>query len=181
VEIGPAMPTIVLTLPQPDARLLYLAFIYHLARPGSELDRETRQPLEHGLLEVARALHAQLNAATASLELSEGQLRQLTGAILGTINELKVYPMLDAAPPREGGGRRTVVAGFDATLRTLFPQVQEEPDATLDLAARLIVLRRRIDAARAQADTQREVSERPASSGSAPKRRWRIWRRQPRA
>lgn len=171
------MPTIVLTLPQPDARLLYLAFIYHLARPGSELDRDTRQPLEHGLLEVARALHAQLNAASASLKLSEGQLRLLTAAILGTVNELKVYPMLDAGPPSEGGGRRTVVAGFDRTLRTLFPQVEEEPDAALDLAARLIALRRRIDAASAQAGTQPGSPERPAPSGLAPKRRWRLWRR----
>ena len=30
-----------LTLPQHEARLAFLAVLYHLARPGSEIDRET--------------------------------------------------------------------------------------------------------------------------------------------
>ena len=39
-----------------DARLAYLALQYHLARPGSELDPETKQPTAHGLAGVARSL-----------------------------------------------------------------------------------------------------------------------------
>jgi hypothetical protein len=30
-----------LTLPQHEARLAFLAVLHHLARPGSEIDRET--------------------------------------------------------------------------------------------------------------------------------------------
>lgn len=163
------MAAVTLTLLQRDARLLYLAFVYHLARPGSELDPQTKQPLEHGLLAPAQALHAQLNAASATLELSEAEASRLTAAILGTVNELKVYPILDKIPLAEGGGRRSVVAGFDRTLRTLFPDVDDEPDVALDLAGRLIVLRRSIEAEVGQAAT-------PVQNRQQPARRWRFWR-----
>ena len=59
-----------LRLPQRQARLIALAVHYHLARPGSELDRETLREYEHGLAEVAAALEPQLDAESATLELS---------------------------------------------------------------------------------------------------------------
>ncbi len=162
------MPTI--TLQQPDARLLYLALIYHLARPGAELDRTTKQPLEHGLLEVAQSLHDQLNSPAATLELSDTQVGQARLAMLGTVNELKVYPMLPEQPASEGGGRRSTVRDFDHTLRTLFPGVEREPDLTLELAARMLQLRRRVEAA-----APREAESAPSPAPASP--RWQFWRR----
>jgi hypothetical protein len=57
-----------------DARLFYLALSYHLARPGSEVNPETLETTEHGLLEVAEALRPHLNNAVATVSLSPFQL-----------------------------------------------------------------------------------------------------------
>ena len=153
-----------------DAKLIYLALQYHLARPGAELDPESKQPMTHGLAEVAQALEPQLDRAVATVELSEYQRQRLLSAIAGTMNELKTYPLLDAVPPERGGGRRTTVPGFDAVLRRLFPEVDGEPDEAPQLAGHFMSLRRRLEDAAAAA------AEEDASS---PARRpwWRFWQR----
>ncbi|MCH8919215.1 MAG: hypothetical protein IIA23_00705 [Chloroflexi bacterium] len=153
-----------------DAKLIYLALQYHLARPGAELDPESKQPIAHGLAEVAQALEPQLHRAVATVELSEYQRQRLLSAIAGTMNELKTYPLLDAVPPERGGGRRTTVPGFDAVLRRLFPEVEEEPDEAPQLAGHFMSLRRRLeDAAAAAAE---EEASTPTRSPW-----WRFWQR----
>jgi hypothetical protein len=148
-----------------DARLLYLALQYHLARPGSELDPQTKQPVEHGLGEVAVALEPQLRGALATIELADHQRRRVVSAIAGAVNELKTYPLLDELPD---GGRRSTVPGFDALLRRLFPEVAEDADEAPQLAAHLIGLRRRLEAT---AFTPAPAEGRRKSSG------WRFWER----
>ena len=69
-----------------DAKMIYLALQYHLARPGAELDPESKQPMAHGLSEVAQALEPQLDRAVATVELSEYQRQRLLSAIAGTMN-----------------------------------------------------------------------------------------------
>ena len=153
-----------------DAKLIYLALQYHLARPGAELDPESKQPIAHGLTEVAQALEPQLQRAVATVELSEYQRQRLLSAIAGTMNELKTYPLLDAVPPEWGGGRRTTVPGFDAVLRRLFPEVEEEPDEAPQLAGHFMSLRRRLEGAAAAA-TEEEASTPTRSPW------WRFWQR----
>ena len=153
-----------------DAKLIYLALQYHLARPGAELDPESKQPMTHGLAEVAQALEPQLDRAVATVELSEYQRQRLLSAIAGTMNELKTYPLLDAVPPERGGGRRTTVPGFDAVLRRLFPEVDDEPDEAPQLAGHFMSLRRRLENAAAAA------AEEEASSPTRPPW-WRFWQR----
>ena len=153
-----------------DAKLIFLALQYHLARPGAELDPESKQPMAHGLAEVAQALEPQLQRAVATVELSEYQRQRLLSAIAGTMNELKTYPLLDAVPPERGGGRRTTVPGFDAVLRRLFPEVDEEPDEAPQLAGHFMSLRRRLeDAAAAAAEEEASTPARPPW--------WRFWQR----
>ncbi len=153
-----------------DAKLIYLALQYHLARPGAELDPESKQPMAHGLAEVAQALEPQLQRAVATVELSEYQRQRLLSAIAGTMNELKTYPLLDAVPPERGGGRRTTIPGFDAVLRRLFPEVEEEPDEAPQLAGHFMSLRRRLeDAAAAAAEEEASTPARPPW--------WRFWQR----
>ena len=155
-----------------DARLVYLALQYHLARPGSELDPETKQPLAHGgLAEVAQALDPQLDQAVATIELSAYQHQRLFSAISGTLNELKTYPLLEPVPPERGGGRRSTVTGFDAVLRRLFPHVNEDPEETLKLAGHLMALRRRLERAPEPAAIDK------ASAGPTRGRWWRFWKR----
>ena len=158
-----------LRLEPAQARLVFLALAYHLARPGSELDPATKMPVQHGLAEVSNALQPQLSKAVASITLSAHQLERLSSAVLGAINELKVYPLLEPRPPEEGGGRRTTVPGFDRTLRHLFPEVEEDPDVTTALIEPLMALKRRLDVAlrRAAEEAQRAGPSRP--------RRWWRW------
>ena len=154
-----------------DARLTYLALQYHLARPGSELDPETKQPTAHGLAEVAQALEPQLEQAVATIELTERQHQRLLSAFAGTMNELKTYPLLERLPPERGGGRHSAIPTFDAALRRLFPEVDEEPDEATQLAGHLMALRRRLVSAQAAS----------APSGEPPSptrgRWWRFWQR----
>ena len=164
--------SISVTLRQTDARLAYLAIAYHLARPGSELDPQTRTRAQHGLAEVARQLQPQLQLASVTLELEPFQLERLGSAILGTVNELKVYPMLEERSAEEGGGRRSMVAGFDQTLRHLFAQVEEDAGEAVALVEPLIALKRRLDEA-AGAEGSSPAEAKPP--GRPP--RWRFWRR----
>ena len=154
-----------------QARLVFLALAYHLARPGSELDPETKMPAQHGLAEVSSALQPQLRQAVASITLSAYQLERLGSAVLGAINELKVYPLLEPRPPEEGGGHRTTVPGFDRTLRHLFPQVEEDPDAATALIEPLVALKRGLDGVLRQ-PAESEPREAPSSG----RRWWQAWR-----
>ena len=160
-----------LRLEPAQARLVSLALAYHLARPGSELDSATKTPVQHGLAEVSNALQPQLSKAVASITLSTHQLERLSTAVLGAINELKVYPLLEPRPPEEGGGRRTSVPGFDRTLRHLFPEVEEDPDAATTLIQPLMALKRRLDVA------LRQAAEEERRPGPSLRRWWQVWRR----
>jgi hypothetical protein len=155
-----------LSLRQEQAKLVYLAIAYHLGRPGSELDPITKQPVEHGLAEVARDLQPQLRNAFARLTLNEDQLRRLTSGMLGSITELKAYPMLQPLADVDGGGRRSSVKGFDRSLRHLFPDVDEDAEAAYDVAESMLMLKREVD---------RRVAAAPAPSQPAPERKRTWW------
>jgi hypothetical protein len=154
-----------LQLRSDDAKLVFLAIAYHLGRPGSELDPETKQPVEHGLAEVASALQPQLRMAVASITLRHNQAQRLLSALLGTITELKAYAMLGAGT-KEAPGHRSTVPGFDGSLRHLFPEVEEDAEEPLDLAERVLKLRRAIE--EEVADLEEEAPQ-PAQQ---PRRRW---------
>ena len=132
-------------LRQEDAKLVFLAVAYHLGRPGSELDPITKQPVEHGLAEVASNLQPQLANAVATISLRESQAKRLLSGMLGSITELKAYPMLQPRVDAEGGGRRSSVAGFDRSLRHLFPEVEDDPEESYGIAERMLMLKRRMD------------------------------------
>src|SRR3990172_4160080 len=107
-----------LRLPQRQARLVALAVAYHLARPGSELDRGTLQAYEHGLAEVPAALEPQLDAESATLELSSLQVTLLATAMSSVVSELKMYSTFDAMAgaggrAHRGGAPRRSRAGAD--------------------------------------------------------------------
>ncbi len=157
-----------LQLPNMDARLTFLALQYHLARPGAELDPETRQPAAHGLGEVARALEPQLDRAVATLDLNDQQRERLVEAVAGAVNELKTYPLLDPLP---GGGRRTAAPAFDATLRRLFPEVEEDADEATQLAGHMLQLRRRLER------LAPELAPDGEDEGTGRRAWWRFWER----
>jgi len=160
------MIEVTLQLRSEDARLVFLAVAYHLGRPGSELDPVTKQPVEHGLAEVASSLQPQLRMAVATVTLRHNQAQRLLSAMLGSITELKAYAMLGAGT-REAPGHRSTVPGFDGSLRHLFPEVEENADEPLEIAERVLHLRRRIE--EAVSDLEEETPE------PAPKQRKGWW------
>jgi hypothetical protein len=139
------MPNIDLQLRQEDARLVFLAIAYHLGRPGSELDPVSKQKVEHGLAEVARELQPQLRNAIAELRLLDDQVKRLLSGMLGSITELKAYPMFELRSTPDGKGRRSSVPGFDSTLLHLFPEVDLDPENALAVAESMLMLKRRLD------------------------------------
>lgn len=139
------MTEVEVRLRQEEAKLVFLAVAYHLGRPGSELDPITKQPVERGLAETARELQPQLRLALSRLRLGEAQIKRLLSAMLGSITELKAYRMLEASAVREGGAWRSTVPGFDGTLRHLFPEVDEDAEAAIEIAERMLLLKRRLD------------------------------------
>ncbi len=164
-----------LRLPQRQARLVALAVAYHLARPGSELDRETMREYERGLAEVPFALDPQLEAEAATLELSSLQVTLLATAMSSVLSELKMYSMFDTMAG-ESGRPRSTAAGFDERLRSLFPEVSADPAAADALAGEMTMLRRELPLGRARAliEEERRAAEERARAG---KRRWRFWKR----
>ena len=165
------MPDIELHLRADEARLIFLAIAYHLGRPGSELDPMTKQPVAHGLAEVASEMQPQLRMASATIHLNNDQLTRLLSGMLGSITELKAYPMLELRPDDEGG-RRSSVPGFDRSLRHLFPAVEEDIDNAMDIAEHMLMLKRRFD--ERLADLPPEV---PGSASKERSRRWWPFRR----
>ncbi|HEY4684719.1 MAG TPA: hypothetical protein VII57_01600 [Dehalococcoidia bacterium] len=160
------MPQIELQLRQEEAKLVFLAAAYHLGRPGSELDTLTKQPVEHGLAELARELQPQLHLAVATVRLDEAQTRRLLSGMLGSITELKAYPMLQPRPAEDGGGRRSSVPGFDRSLRHLFPEVEEDVESAIEVAERMLMLKRRLD---------ERLATLPLPADPAPKERRGFW------
>ena len=145
-----------LRLTAEDIRLVRLALLYHLARPGAELDPATGQPAAHGLAEVDGALDARDDSA-AMLTLDDGQHRKLLVAMLGCVNELHVYHL--------SGGAPSMVPGFSETARRLFPSMTDEPEAALDVAQSMLMLRRRL--------ARSEATEAPNARAAGPERRSR--------
>ena len=134
-----------------------LALVYHLARPGAELDSSTGQPAEHGLAEVDAAL-AERQDVQASLELTDGQLHRLLEAMLGCVNELRVYHL--------NGGAASMVPGFNEAARSSFPAIAGDPEAALEVAESMLMLRRRLS-------TPGRAVEQRSSTAEPPRRsRW---------
>ncbi|MDP9237956.1 MAG: hypothetical protein M3P30_11275, partial [Chloroflexota bacterium] len=90
-------PVFALRLTHDEPRLVYLALVYHLGRPGSELDPVTKMPAERGLRDVKVKLGAEIDSDSAIVELDDEQYRKLMSAIYGCVNELRVYHMRDGA------------------------------------------------------------------------------------
>jgi hypothetical protein len=151
--------TFALKLTHDEPKLVYLALVYHLGRPGSELDPVTKQPVERGLRDVKLDLGNHLGDESAIIELDDAQFRRLLSAIYGCVNELRVHHMRN--------GAQSTVARFTETATTLFPQIAAEPDAALDVSEAMMMLHRRMERA------VRSASGAPvAAPVQEKKRRW---------
>jgi hypothetical protein len=156
-----------LTLGDDDLRLLYLAVVYHLGRPGSEA-QAMGQP-ELGLAAVREAIEPQLGLASAQIEAGDYQLTRIGLGLHGIVNELKQYGMAQG---------RSAVPGFSEAVERLFADAHAEGDA-LDLVKPAIMLRRRLDGAVRQAEAAVEAARIEQEQAVAEQRSpwWKLWRR----
>lgn len=169
------MTTFTIRLPQHQARLVALATGYHLARPGSEIDRATMSEYEHGLAELLPVLEAQLGEEAASLDLSPLQGTLLSTAFASVMSELKMYPVFDTMSGASNRPR-SAAPGFDDRLRTLFPEIAGDPSYATTLAADMAALRRELPFARAREalDEERAAAE---SARRTRRKPWELWKR----
>ncbi|MBI2724234.1 MAG: hypothetical protein HYX50_04140 [Chloroflexi bacterium] len=158
--------TFALKLTHDEPRLVYLALVYHLGRPGSELDPVTMQPQEHGLRETKVALGSALDAPEAVIELDAARFERLLSALLGSVTELRGSHMRDGAP--------SSVPRFTETARSLFPALAADPAVALELAEAMMMLRRRMERAvrGATPPPAAAPTEESPATDSPTKRRW---------
>ncbi|MCC6238481.1 MAG: hypothetical protein IT299_13045 [Dehalococcoidia bacterium] len=159
-----------LSLGDDEAGLVYLACLYHLGRPGTEVDPVTRQPHAFGLTPVRAALEGRPAHGGITLEVSDYQLKLLGEALLGLVNELKQINL----------SGRSVMPGLVEAITRLYPDVTaEEPAGALDLSGEAAMLRRRLDAAvrSANAELERQRADAEAQRDAERRGRWRFWRR----
>jgi hypothetical protein len=162
-------------VPQHQARLLTLAVSYHLARPGSEIDRETMAEYPHGLRELLPEIEAQVELPAATINMNALQAVLLSSAVSSVMSELKMYPVFDTMA---GDSRRprSVAPGFDDRLRELFPEVSGDPAYASQLAEDLAMLRRDMPFARAREMLEEQRRE-GAGAGKRNRKPWQFWRR----
>jgi hypothetical protein len=153
--------TFALKLTHDEPRLVYLALVYHLGRPGSELDPETKMPVERGLRPVKVALGADLEADAAIIEVDDEQFRKLLSAIYGCVNELRVHHMRN--------GALSTVDRFTETAETLFPAIKADPEEALAISEAMMLLHRRMER-----NVSRALAAEPPAE-AAPAERRRRW------
>jgi hypothetical protein len=159
-----------LQLRSEDARVVYLATVYHLGRPGSETDPDTLRRHDHGLRSVHESLRDQLENAVAELDVTPYQLVRIGEALLGITNELKQYGIANGY---------SMVPGFSDTLHALYPETVDDPGAAMDLVQHPVMLHNRmaqaIENAERQLEAEREeqAQQHREEHGSW----WQIWKR----
>jgi hypothetical protein len=163
----------ILTLGEQDARIVALAVTYHLGRPGSETDPDTLLRHDLGLGPLRAILEPQIGRAQVTFEVTPYQLHRLDESLLGLTNELKQYELAE---------RRSAVPGFEEAIARLFPALAatddaDEEDSALDLVTHVVLLRRRLGTAVAEAKAtlaaERAAAEAAARVAREP--RWRRW------
>lgn len=162
-----------LSLSSDDARIVYLATIYHLGRPGAELASQGDgvDGLEGGLglRSVHDALLPALGRPRVDIDLSAYQLGRLGEALLGVSNELRTYGMVEG---------RSAVPLFSETMAWLYPETVETPGSALDIVERTVMLRRRLNRTIEQATAEVEAARAAETARTRAERRWwQVWRR----
>ena len=142
-----------LQLRSEDANVVYLATVYHLGRPGSELDPTTFQRHDLGLQSVHDELLPRLGQAVVEIEVSPYQVTRIGEALLGVTNELKQFAIANG---------RSAVPRFTETLHFLYPETKDDPGIAMDLVQHPVMLHNRMAGAISDARAALEVAAREA-------------------
>lgn len=161
-----------LQLRNEDARIAYLATVYHLGRPGSETNPDTLQKHDLGLQAIHDEMLPNIEQAVVEIEASSFQVLKLNEALYGVTNELKQFALANG---------RSSVPRFAETLTWLYPETREDPGAAMDIVTHAVMLQRRFGGAVANArgDVAAQGQARDATAGRETSERpwWKFWRR----
>lgn len=154
----------VLQLQNNDARIAYLALVYHLGRPGSELDPDGAGEHPSTLRPLLELMRPQLEQAVVTVEANAGQVQRIGQALSGVSNELRQYGLAGSS----------MVPNFAETVVRFWPEVESDHGAATDLVQFAVMLRRRLESVLAEAASELAAdAERRARRG----RWWQVWRR----
>ena len=158
-----------LQLQNNDARIAYLALVYHLGRPGSEIDPETLGKHRAALQPLLELVKPQLDQAVVTIEANAGQVQRIGQALSGVSNELRQY----------GLSGTSMVSGFAETVVGFWPEVEADQGAAADLVQFAVMLRRRLDAVITEAEMElaAEAAAAEAERRARRGRWWQVWRR----
>ncbi len=153
-----------------DARVASLAVVYHLGRPGSEIDPETLREHRASLEPVQAAIREQLDNAVITLDVAPWQVQRLGQALLGASNELRQYGIAEG---------RSVVPGFSEAVAEFWPESVEDPSVASDLVQHAVMLRRRLDAVIGEAEAEMAAAQAAAEAEREARRGrwWQVWKR----
>ena len=151
-----------------DAKIVYLAVVYHLGRPGSEIDPETMGNHRAALLPIMETVRTQLAAAIVTLNLEHWQVQRLGHAVLGVSNELRQYEISEG---------RSIVPNFSETLRDFWPESEQDSHIVSDLVQQTVMLRRQLDASISAAEAEMAAATAVNEAQRVKQKRWwQIWK-----
>ena len=152
-----------------DARIAYLAVVYHLGRPGSEIDPDGLGEHPAALRPLLEGLRLQIDQAVVTIEANSGQVQRIGQALSGVSNELRQY----------GLSGTSIVAGFAKTVERFWPEVEGDESEAVDLVQFAVMLRRRLNSviAEAESELRAEAEAEEVAREARRGRWWQVWRR----
>ena len=135
---------ITITLQQDEPKVLYLALLYHLARPGSEIDPETGKTHVAALEPVMHFLTSVINKPIIELSCLPTQVERIDTALSGLSNELRQFVLSSSS----------VVPNFENTLIEFWPDVISDSNRLEEIMMLTMMTRRKLEVFFIQAEQE---------------------------
>ena len=160
---------ITITLQQDEPKILYLALLYHLARPGSEIDPETGKAHIAALKPVMHFLTSELNKAIIELNCLPKQIERIDTALSGLSNELRQYVLSSSS----------VVPNFENTLIKFWPEIAVDSNKIEEIMMLTMMTRRKLETFFLQAQNELKHEELKLLEERRLRRSqwWKIWKK----
>ena len=149
--------------------MLYLALLYHLARPGSEIDPETSKTHVAALAPVMHFLTSVINEPIIELSCLPKQVERIDTALSGLSNELRQFVLSSSS----------VVPNFENTLIKFWPDVISDSNKLEEIMMLTMMTRRKLEVFFIQAEQELEHEKLLLEQERLSQRSqwWKIWKK----
>ena len=160
---------ITITLRQDEPKILYLALLYHLARPGSEIDPETGKIHMAALKPIMHILTSEIDKPVIELNCSPKQIERIDTALSGLSNELRQF-VLSAS---------SVVLNFENTLLEFWPETATDSNKIEEIMMLTMMTRRKLETffIQAEQELEREALKLDQERRLRRSQWWKIWKK----